>query len=866
MEWGGAVNFGGGGLPTVTDLVERRARNSPEADAILAPGGEPPLSYGALWDQVLSVSQSMRALGIRRGDRVAVILDNGPEMGMLFTGLASSVVCAPLNPSYREAEIEFYLSDLAPRALIIGSTIESSARDIARRQGIRVVELSKVEEAPAGTFVLEDAPSPSRELVDPAQPEDVALVLHTSGTTSRPKLVPLTHRNLVASARNVATALKLGEADRCLNVMPLFHIHGLVASVLAPLYAGAGVVCPPGFDSRRFFSWMAKTSPTWFTAVPTIHQAILARAEDNRVVIETARLRFIRSSSSALAPQVLAQLENVFGVPVIEAYGMTEAAHQMASNPLPPGVRKPGAVGLAAGPEVAILDGSGRVLPAGSEGEVAVRGDNIFGAYENNLTANDSAFCDGWFRTGDEGCLDEDGYLFLRGRIKEIINRGGEKVSPREVDEVLLGHAAVAQAVTFAVPNDRVGEEVAAAIVLRDGATITEDELREYAAHRLIDFKVPRQILFVDEIPMGPTGKVQRTRLAETLGISGLHLGKTSADSGYVAPRTQLEHELCLMWAEILDLPQVGIGQDFFALGGDSLLGAQLFVALGERFGKESVPLTALIAAPTIEKMAVLLEQGGFDAPFDFVVPIQPEGDRPPFFLVHTNVIGFMGLAERLDTDQPLYGIQLLTADGLPPPYERLEEMAADLLAEIRTVQPDGPYLVGGVCTGATVALEIARRLREDDDEVALIALIDPVVGRKKDLRYFANRARWHARQGGLTRVLGRHLVQVVRRSSRVPRTVKATSRGHMANLRDSYVVTKHPGPMNVFLSAEREFTTRHDTYEALTSSRVNWHTVPGLHEAMLREPAVNRLGEELDQVLRKAQQYSGISRVEGPT
>jgi acyl-CoA synthetase (AMP-forming)/AMP-acid ligase II len=350
--------------------------------------------------------------------------------------------------------------------------------------------------------------------------DDVALVLHTSGTTSRPKIVPLTHRNVCASAQHIAKSTAFSASDRGLNVMPLFHIHGLIAGILAPLSQGGEVHCTSGFNALKFFSQMEEIKPTWYTAVPTMHQAILSRAANNREVIAKVPLRFIRSSSSSLPPQVLAELEATFHAPVIEAYGMTEAAHQMACNPLPPGKRKPGTVGLAAGPEVAIMDTEGQLLATGSTGEIVIRGPNVTPGYENNDKANAENFTHGWFRTGDQGVMDSEGYISITGRLKEIINRGGEKISPREIDEILMDHAAVAQVVCFGIPHDKLGEEVGAAVVLREGQTATEKELRDYVATRVADFKVPRKILLLDEIPKGATGKLQRIGMAQKLGLA----------------------------------------------------------------------------------------------------------------------------------------------------------------------------------------------------------------------------------------------------------------------------------------------------------------------------------------------------------
>jgi acyl-CoA synthetase (AMP-forming)/AMP-acid ligase II len=302
--------------------------------------------------------------------------------------------------------------------------------------------------------------------------------------------------------------------------MPLFHIHGLIAAVTASLAVGGEVVCTPGFNALKFFGWLGEAKPTWYTAVPTMHQAILARADRNAETIAQARLRLIRSSSASLPPQVMAELEKTFGAPVIESYGMTEAAHQMTSNPLPPRARKPGSVGVAAGPEVNVMSADGTLLPRGTIGEVVIRGDNVTAGYEANPAANAAAFSGGWFRTGDQGVIDGEGYLRITGRLKELINRGGEKVSPLEVDEVLMDHPAVAQVVTFALPHPKLGEEVAAAVVLREGMGLTEPELRNFDKARLADFKVPRKIVFVSEIPKGNTGKLQRIGLADKLGLT----------------------------------------------------------------------------------------------------------------------------------------------------------------------------------------------------------------------------------------------------------------------------------------------------------------------------------------------------------
>jgi acyl-CoA synthetase (AMP-forming)/AMP-acid ligase II len=496
-------------------LVDLLSRGNGVSAAILAPS-RAPLTYHDVRRQVAVLAGQLNTLGIGAGDRVAIVLPNGPEMALTFLAVASCATAAPLNPAYRTDEFRFYLDDLNAKALIAlpGEAAEARA---AASAGTLQLDL----EGQAGNLSLSKDGRPVEASAPAWAPADeVALVLHTSGTTARPKIVPLSQRNLVISAGNVAAALALTDADRCLNVMPLFHIHGLVAALLASMRTGASVACTPGFDGFKFFAWMDELKPTWYTAVPTMHQIVLSRAERQKDVIARNPLRFIRSSSSPMPPIVMERLEAAFGAPLIEAYGMTEAAHQMATNPLPPGARKPGSVGRGASVDVAIMGDDGSLLVPEERGEVVIKGGNVTAGYANNPAANAEAFRNGWFRTGDQGYLDQDGYLYLTGRLKEIINRGGEKISPREIDEVLLQYPGVAQAVAFAIPHDRLGEDVAAAVTPADGTTLSERELRAFAAERLADFKVPRTILILDEIPKGPTGKLARVGLAAKLGLA----------------------------------------------------------------------------------------------------------------------------------------------------------------------------------------------------------------------------------------------------------------------------------------------------------------------------------------------------------
>ena len=501
---------------TISDLLKAGADDAP---ALSSPGGTP-LSYRNLRALVADIAASLASQGIGPNDRVGIVLDNGPEMAAAFLSIGSAATAAPLNPTYRAEEFEFYLTDLRAKLLVVAAGKETPAIGVAQKLNIPIARLVAHPERGAGTFELQyEGGGGAAQPVRAATPDDIALVLHTSGTTSRPKIVPLAHRNIAASAANIRETLKLTANDRGMVIMPLFHIHGLIAALSAPLSAGGEVCCTPGFNALKFFSWLDAVKPTWYTGVPTMHQAILLRAPGNQEVLKNHRLRFIRSSSSALPPTVIAELERVFGVPVVEAYGMTEAAHQMASNPLS-GARKPGTVGPSGGPAIRIVDETGAEVPRGHTGEIVIKGPNVMTAYENNPKANADAFYDGWFRTGDQGVMDEDGYVAITGRLKEIINRGGEKISPREVDEIIMEHPAVHQCVTFAMPHDMLGEEVAAAIVLRQGVAATDKELREFAGARLAPYKVPKKILILDQIPVGATGKLQRIGLAQKLGLA----------------------------------------------------------------------------------------------------------------------------------------------------------------------------------------------------------------------------------------------------------------------------------------------------------------------------------------------------------
>jgi oxalate---CoA ligase len=491
---------------TLADLLIQTDKRQ---SAIILPEDGTEVCCGALSDQVERLAACLRQSGLEPGQVIAIALPNGLEYLVSFLAATRArLVATPMNPANKAEEFRFFLKDSVARIVITSpeaDPVHEAARDLrlpvwtAARNSTGEVQLS----GSGFNSTTNDAP-------DAPLPGDVALLMHTSGTTGRPKAVPLTHANLMASARNISAHYRLSAADTGLAVMPLFHGHGLIGATLSALFAGSKIVLPARFSAHAFWPLVKAHAVTWYSAVPTIHQILLVRAASDNAPVRSG-FRFVRSCSAALAPATMKQLEDRFGAPVIEAYAMTEASHQVTSNPLPPGARKSGSVGLGTNVEVAIMGDDGKLLQVGTQGEVVVRGETVMQGYYRNPEANRAAFTDGWFRTGDLGVLDGDGYLIITGRIKELINRGGEKISPVEVDAVLLSNPAVAEAASFGVPDPIYGEEIQAAVVPR--ADVTAAELQSYCRSRLADFKVPKVIHFVKELPKDATGKVERFRL-----------------------------------------------------------------------------------------------------------------------------------------------------------------------------------------------------------------------------------------------------------------------------------------------------------------------------------------------------------------
>jgi acyl-CoA synthetase (AMP-forming)/AMP-acid ligase II len=591
---------------TIPELIRFWAKRTPDAPAILAPG-RPHLTYGGLLGQVETTIGALAGCGIGRADRVALALEEGPELAVGLLAVPSVAATTPFDPALTETELKVAFERLQPTVVLASVGGGTAAREVAGKQRIPVVDLVPGREA-AGRFTLQHTFRVSSRASDPVAPRNTAYLLATSGTTGRPRLVPLSQANVLSSALSLRDAQELTAADRCLNLMRMYHIS-FIANLISSLAAGGSAVCPPGFVASQFFVWLEEFRPTWCMAPPASYRAVLNRAASHANVIARCPLRFIRTGAAPHSAAEAVRWEAAFGVPVAQGYGLTESSASMTTTPLPPGLRKLGSVGVSTGTEIEIRDEIGRPLPTGAVGEIVARGPSIFHGYIDDPVADAEAFtADGWFRTGDLGYLDGDGYLFLTGRLKELINRGGEKVSPGEVEQALLAHPAVRDAVAFAVPDERLGEVVGAAVVLREGHAATPPEVRGFVAERLAYHKVPHQIVILDVLPTGPTGKPRRIGLAQTLGLGPAPLPQAPTEEGFIPPRTPLEELIAGIWAEVLERERVGVADDFLALGGDSLLAAQVVARLRAALGL-AISLSIFFETPTVAAMAAAIEQ-----------------------------------------------------------------------------------------------------------------------------------------------------------------------------------------------------------------------------------------------------------------
>ena len=683
------------------------------ACAILAPN-RPELTYGRLKLCVEQTAEALHSFGFGRGDRVATAFPFGPDGAVLHVALASCATALPLDPRAPGPEAEYLLEAGRCAALVVPAGMQSDIAAIARARGIAILELG-------GDFILRGSEAAGPARGEWACLDDDAVILCTSGTTSRPKLVPLTHRNLAASLAYFEQALGMSPLDRCLNLMPMFHSLGLLSGVFVPLFSGGSTVCLPGTIASRFFDRVAEFSATWYSAVPAVHASIVDAAPPNSAQM-CRSLRFARTSSAPMSGDLQEKLERTLGAPLVQVYGATEAPLSLFQA-APPFARKPGSVGVAAGCGVGILSDKGEFLPPGRIGEVVLSGPHVMAGYLNDPAACAQAFHGRWFRTGDLGLLDEDGYLFLQGRIRELINRGGEKIAPGEIDEVLARHPAVAEAAAYPVPDERLGEEIAALVVLRPGAEATVQQLRRFCAARLSAHKLPRWIQLAPRIPRTAAGKVNRKSLAEHFPPAvgeGCPQGSLCACEG----ESVIENFLLPLWKKHLKA-QVGRHTDFFEAGGDSLAGAELLVSIETALGANELGPAALLEAPSVEKMAVLLSAGSDRRPSlaSSVAPFRVASDRPPVYLVAPGY-ELRLLQNQMPPGQPLAVLSVPEPPLIGSPYS-VQKIGEECVRRLRKKQPSGPYFLGGWCFAGIVAYEMAMQLMSCGESVPLLILFD---------------------------------------------------------------------------------------------------------------------------------------------
>lgn len=863
---------------TIGDVVRRHAAASPDAPALVAEG-RPSLSYGALMAQMDRFQQILNGMGLGRQDRIAIVHPSNTAMATIIMGVWSCATAAPMNPEFTVGEFTIHMRDLGVKAVVVAAGAETVARTAAGHLGLPVIEIESRDEQAAGMVEIRPGPTGKCAQPGPARPLDLALVLTTSGTTSRSKIVPVRHRQLSAMSDYSARLFELTPEDRCLNLMPLFHGHGLYSSLASTFYSGGSLINLPDFSSDAFFRMLVTLQPTWYSGSYTFHHTICAQAANYATEIEQACLRFSRTASGHLDSEIADELESVLGIPVIQTYSMTETG-RITGSPQPPRTRKRGTVGVSAGGEVAVIGPDGAILPAGQRGEVVTRGIHVFEGYENDPEANAEAFIDGWFRTGDEGVFDGDGYLTLTGRIKEFINRGGEKIAPAEVDDALMRHPDVVTAVAFPLPHVTLGQDVAAAVVAAKGAALTDEILNGHLRGRIADFKLPRRYVFVDAIPKGPTGKFERRKLASVFGLVQEGPPPNSPAGATERRATPLEAKLQRLWAETLGLETVGLEDDFFTLGGDSLQAVDLFLRIEQELDRK-LPRSVLFEAATVAKMAHHIDGS---VPPQCVVPIQERGDRPPFFCIHDGngqVLNYRELARHVGEEQPFFGLQCLGLDGEDVPFVRIDEMAAHYVREVRKVQPVGPYYLGGYSFGGRVAYVIAQRLLAAGEEVAFLGLIDSYchtgqrrIGWGQWIARHADRVR-ALRAGQIPAYLGmrvRNSAEMAfmaarlrlfsaawayyeNRGREIPRFLRRPVEANDMIRRD-YAAAPYDGTATLFKAELYAWNhpNAHDGWHDLIKGGLEVRPIPGRHFEVVKPPHVEVLARELSDCLKRAQ------------
>ena len=697
--------------------------------------GFAPLSYYELKKIIDSVRVSLRSAGFGSNARIAIALRNGPHAALAIVAVTCSAVGIPFDPRQTLGEFDSAFAELRPNAVLVLKGADSAARRVAERKGITIIEASPLQDGTLGFSIAASRAGSAVPPDDSDEPSALALILQTSGTSANPKLVPITHSVMVSSAEREQASYQLTPVDRCLSITPVWYAFGLLLPVFTPLLTGGSVAIPTSGLKIDLSEWLSGLRPTWFSAAPTVHLSILERLEKTKSLSTKHSLRFILTGGAPPTQKVREDLQSLLGVPLLDRYGASET-QLISTNCPPPGASKPGTCGTPWPNTVKLVDDDGRQLSPGEPGEVLVRGSTVIAGYLNASAINRARFSDGWYKTGDIGSLDEDGFLTLRGRKDELINRGGEKISPVEIDDALMRHPAVAEAAAFAVPDSRLGEDIAAAVVLRPGATATPGELRKHLQNRLTPFKVPQRIVIRDQLPKGQIGKIARRLLAEELEKKAA-TGALITESEPIKADAGLVLQLAEIWGRVLKNPPVSFEDDFFENSGDSLLATEMLLELEQLTGR-SIPSAILFEAPTFGQLAQRLSDPVYlGQKSKAIIRLNSHGTQTPLFMFHQSGYPEIVLARFLGDDQPILLVAPHGADGKPIPSS-IEAMAADHLPEILEIQPEGPYRLCGNCAQGVVAFEVARLLIAAEKKVELVIMLDtPNVNANRSLQLF---------------------------------------------------------------------------------------------------------------------------------
>ena len=821
---------------TLRGLLADLTRQGADAPALLSPACAV-ISRADLLREIDHLGELLHRGGIEVTDRVALVARPGHRAAISLLGIACHAVCIPFNPANTTEESRALLQETHARALLVmADDVEGPTHLAATQLGIKCLVPSET-----------DSGSPRASSLPTA--EDTALIMVTSGTTEKPKIVPITHAQLLARVRKSMALLGIVDGDRCLNLMPLHYMHGLNSGLIGPIFSGGSTICPPSFDPAAFSAGVNELRATWYTAGATYHQAIHGWLLDTPGLIDGHSLRFARSGSAPLPARVQCELEECLGVPVIESYSSTETG-TMTANP-PQGARKPGTVGCGINGELAVVDANGRRLPPGVMGEVVARGPCIVRGYENNAALNEAAFRQGWFYTGDIGMLDADGYLTLGGRLKDIINRGGEKISPAEIDAMLLTHPSVEEAISFAIPHPTLYQDVAAFVVLCAEQSCEEAELRDYLRTRLTSAKVPRRILCVDHIEKGPTGKpvraAQSDRFINLIAERPDPVALATLEERY-GPITAL---ILMLWRKVLRQDDLGLNSDFFETGGNSLTAVSLLTDI-ETALQIRVTIEDLLQYPTPRQLAEAAIGRRVGKGRD-VLAFNVDGTMPPIFAIcgrYGYALRLAPLGQALGYDQPFYALQPPGMDWDAAGLHGIPSMAAHYIAVIRDTQPNGPYRLIGSSFGGLMVFEIACQLQQAGERVELLALVDTSMPSyrlgERVVKRAANRMREHGdNPKSQTAMAGIRTCEVHIRA------------------REAYMLDRQfDGEIIYFICTSMMSVPRRDSrrlWRHFASGGARYIPLPGAHSEMHLEPQLTVLQTRLGQCLHGAKRPTGL-------